>query len=515
MPLPQHYATLRQSPRLAPQIIGPFLALLFTQACSSDALRTEIDTTTVAQPIIHGTEAIEGKYPWMIKVPGCTASLISPHFVLSAGHCFAEPRNQQGTLEGVEIVSGPVRFGHPDLANPKIQSRDVKKVHLHPEYAKLTLEEVYGKEPYDHALLELAEPIVLEQYLQLPTRLPLEGEVIIAAGWGLTESGGGSQILRETTLKVQPNAMCFSGDETRFCSQGTQNTPASNIGSGDSGGPVFVAEGTGHMLLGVNCTSNGQSEETFASHASSYSFLSWILEVAARDFVDECAEGLSNCSKQASCSDIVGGFECLCLPGYEGDGVVCTDVDECNTQPNSCRPDQVCTNTDGAFECACPVGLSDLEDDLGCRAVCGDNLLAPGEQCDFPAGQFQVGCVPPESLDPAALPCTIQPGYTCERTASQTVCAEIPPLPEPKPLEPSPPMPGDCGAGGCSGGSPGVTPQIAPDATNDGGCQLSAPGAGRSAPKGGLLLLAVLIAWIVSRRLRSNLRANLRHGVSV
>jgi hypothetical protein len=441
----------------------------------------------------------------MIKVPGCTASLIGPHFVLSAAHCFAEPRNEQGTLEGIEIVSGPVRFGHPDLANPKVDSRNVKKVHLHPEYTKLTLEEVYGKEPYDHALLELEEPIYLEQYLKLPTRFPLAAEVVIAAGWGLTESGDASEVLRETKLEVQPSSMCFEGDSKRFCSRGNQTDPESNIGSGDSGGPVFVPDGAGHMLLGVNSTSSGQSDETFASHASSYAFLSWILEVAERDFVDECATGLSNCSEHASCSDITGGFECLCRPGYEGDGVVCTDIDECQAKPPPCRTDQVCNNTVGASECSCPLGLSDAEDGLGCRSVCGDNLLAPEEQCDFPAGQFQAGCVPPESLDPATPPCTLQPGYACERAGTQTVCAEqavapvAPPAPT-APAEPDVPASLNCDAGGCPPENAGVTPSVAPRSIDAGGCQLSAVGSRPSPPQGWQLLLTVCAGLIVLGR---------------
>ncbi len=39
--------------------------------------------------------------------------------------------------------------------------------------------------------------------------------------------------------------------------------------------------------------------------------------------VDECAEGLSGCDLNAECTDLEMGFECMCLPGYTGDGMFC------------------------------------------------------------------------------------------------------------------------------------------------------------------------------------------------
>ncbi len=46
--------------------------------------------------------------------------------------------------------------------------------------------------------------------------------------------------------------------------------------------------------------------------------------------VDECAEGLSDCDSNAECIDMEMGFECVCLPGYTGDGM------SCNGEPFKC-----------------------------------------------------------------------------------------------------------------------------------------------------------------------------------
>ena len=39
--------------------------------------------------------------------------------------------------------------------------------------------------------------------------------------------------------------------------------------------------------------------------------------------IDECLEMTDNCSKNADCMNTVGSFECVCKPGFTGDGVTC------------------------------------------------------------------------------------------------------------------------------------------------------------------------------------------------
>ena len=37
--------------------------------------------------------------------------------------------------------------------------------------------------------------------------------------------------------------------------------------------------------------------------------------------VDECVEETHGCSENADCLDTIGSFQCLCRPGFSGDGV--------------------------------------------------------------------------------------------------------------------------------------------------------------------------------------------------
>ncbi len=75
--------------------------------------------------------------------------------------------------------------------------------------------------------------------------------------------------------------------------------------------------------------------------------------------VDECSS--APCDPNAWCTNIPGGFLCLCKLGWEGDGLVCTDIDECTrhpaTGPSSACVDGACTNTQGGFECDCGAHL--------------------------------------------------------------------------------------------------------------------------------------------------------------
>lgn len=40
--------------------------------------------------------------------------------------------------------------------------------------------------------------------------------------------------------------------------------------------------------------------------------------------IDECKTGQHNCSMNAKCTDVDGGFDCSCWLGFRGDGHNCT-----------------------------------------------------------------------------------------------------------------------------------------------------------------------------------------------
>ena len=297
--------------------------------------------------IIRGEPVAQGTYPWMIYANGCSASLISPSYVLMAAHCFGQTVHDQGTLEGLEFSSAPVLFGHPDRTSDQITRHEVAVVHMHPDYLPLTVEERWGLEPYDVALLELAEPILLNGYIRLPTRDPIPGEGVIAAGWGLTESGQQPAVLQEAVLTVSSDDDCYVGDEIRFCTEG--NDVRSNVAAGDSGGPVFVNDGDGFMVLGTNSAANGDAARPVALHARTIAFVPWILSVAGEEFwctgegedavceadIDECTLGLDTCGEHGRCENTVAAYTCQCDDGFNFDGASC--IADPEPAPAGCR----------------------------------------------------------------------------------------------------------------------------------------------------------------------------------
>ncbi|XP_074960432.1 nidogen-2 isoform X2 [Phalacrocorax aristotelis] len=70
-----------------------------------------------------------------------------------------------------------------------------------------------------------------------------------------------------------------------------------------------------------------------------------------------CEDGSHPCAPgdRARCLPHAGGrTTCECLPGYAGDGIVCSDMDECTENP--CHPAATCYNTPGSFSCRCQPG---------------------------------------------------------------------------------------------------------------------------------------------------------------
>ncbi|XP_078675153.1 uncharacterized protein LOC144913015 isoform X3 [Branchiostoma floridae x Branchiostoma belcheri] len=110
--------------------------------------------------------------------------------------------------------------------------------------------------------------------------------------------------------------------------------------------------------------------------------------------IDECASGAHSCHPDASCTNTPGGFNCTCMPGYQGNGQTCTDVDECQSGSHDCSPSAVCTNTAGGFNCSCPSGYTG--DGRTCTVdVTSDCVGTPcqnGGTCEQEVGGYRCHC---------------------------------------------------------------------------------------------------------------------------
>ena len=209
--------------------------------------------------IINGEEAIPHSFPWMVSIQGeidphyCGASIISPNWALTAGHC--------GKIVFVaEYFSDQVVIGQHDrdlMHEEGRQTITIEKVILHPQYDKPSSPD----KSFDIALLKLKEPAQFTDYVSPPC-LPDQddfgddssfgaGMDCYLSGWGRvgsnehvpTDMYGQPTKLRQALLPLVDDQTCkdiyieganFEIQPTMQCAGGKGRTSC----NGDSGGPL-------------------------------------------------------------------------------------------------------------------------------------------------------------------------------------------------------------------------------------------------------------------------------------
>jgi trypsin len=208
--------------------------------------------------VVGGNDASPGEYPSVAEITFgpflCTGTLVTPDWVLSAGHC--------GSVTGAAVAS-PASWP-PQLINVRIggvnqndgERRAVSQVEVHPDYLLTS--------GYDISLLRLSQSSTMA-----PTQVAGAGERSIwtagaletIVGWGDTSEGGDlPDNLQEARVPITTDQYCAGAysdfdPKTMVCAgfpQGGVDTC-----QGDSGGPMFGKTSAAALRI-VGTTSFGE-----------------------------------------------------------------------------------------------------------------------------------------------------------------------------------------------------------------------------------------------------------------
>lgn len=238
--------------------------------------------------IVGGKDAYKGEFPHMaalgypsngIILWQCGGSIISEKFILTAAHCLVDNKGVSVELVKVGIVN---------ITDPQGRNYQVVKRIPHPEYNPPL---VYN----DLALLELGEVIAFTIFIKPAClRDPFQDknpDVLVATGWGLTESGGDqSQILQKVSLNTFTEDECkrIYKPSQRRLTYGVQQDKQMCVGGrnadkdscqGDSGGPLQSPNTNGVLFNVVGVTSFGKVcgvSNVPGVYTRVYYYVSWI-----------------------------------------------------------------------------------------------------------------------------------------------------------------------------------------------------------------------------------------------
>jgi hypothetical protein len=215
-----------------------------------------------------------------------TGFLISSTVVITAGH--GTYGTSGGRVTNSETIPPRPEGGYP---GPGVWAIEALAIYTHPDYRATPGPGLPNFDAYDVGIVILSEPIVLDEYAQLPTAglvdtLPnMAGVDLVGYGVNYQDHGGGQspndawRWYREryyAPANIVPSQDCISNMFVKLTANPGQGKGGTTFG--DSGGPIFVA-GTNIVIANNSFVSNYNcSGVTHAQRIDLPEILDWIDE---------------------------------------------------------------------------------------------------------------------------------------------------------------------------------------------------------------------------------------------
>ncbi|XKL63994.1 hypothetical protein PGB90_006358 [Kerria lacca] len=160
-----------------------------------------------------------------------------------------------------------------------------------------------------------------------------------------------------------------------------------------------------HEYLKSSCVVEGDSFRCLCNPGFQTTYSNRYKEIGSNDFgcldVNECIESKANCHENAICVNEIGSYQCLCKPGYSGNGYQCSEtVSSCERDSSLCNPpNSYCANISDYRTCNCNHGFQKKyvdEKRIGFICVdineCDTDVCGANENCINLEGSYICEC---------------------------------------------------------------------------------------------------------------------------